>query len=53
MADRTVSWIRSTKRFGYFVPDDGSSDVLVRFSRIEDSHQELLVCQRVTFSSET
>ena len=46
----TVQWFNPDKGFGFITPDDGSDDVFVHFSEIEDEgFRELQEGQRVAF----
>ena len=49
-AQGTVQWFNPDKGFGFITPDDGSDDVFVHFSEIEDEgFRELQEGQRVAF----
>ena len=37
MANGTVKWFNPTKGFGFIVPEDGSSDVFVHISAVQQS----------------
>jgi CspA family cold shock protein len=49
----TVKWFNESKGFGFVTPDDGSKDVFVHFSAIQDQgFKTLAEGQRVEFSIE-
>jgi CspA family cold shock protein len=49
----TVKWFNENKGFGFVTPDDGSKDVFVHFSAIQDQgFKTLAEGQRVSFSIE-
>ena len=49
-----VKWFNESKGFGYITPEDGSKDVFVHFSAIQDSgFKTLAEGQPVRFSIET
>ena len=52
MAEGTVKWFNGEKGFGFIAPSDGSADVFVHFSEIEETggYRELQEGQRVAFS---
>ena len=48
-----VKWFNESKGFGFITPEDGSKDVFVHFSAIQDSgFKTLAEGQKVTFSIE-
>ncbi len=48
----TVRWFNDNKGYGFIAPDDGSTDVLVRFIVIEgEGFKSLAEDSRVTFES--
>ena len=49
-----VKWFNSEKGFGFITPQDGSKDVFVHFSAIQnDNYRTLFEGQKVTFSIES
>lgn len=42
MATGTVKWYNPAKRFGFIKPDDGSSDVFVHVSALEQAGLSML-----------
>lgn len=54
MATGTVKWFNSSKGFGFIAPSDGSPDVFVHFSVIQDDgYKSLDEGQAVTFEMES
>ena len=48
-----VRWFNADKGFGFITPADGSKDVFVHFSAIQnDNYRTLFEGQKVTFSIE-
>jgi cold shock protein len=48
-----VKWFNESKGFGFITPEDGSKDVFVHFSAIQDGgFKTLAEGQKVTFSIE-
>mgnify|MGYP003288742685 CR=1 FL=1 len=48
-----VKWFNADKGFGFITPADGSKDVFVHFSAIQnDNYRTLFEGQKVTFSIE-
>jgi CspA family cold shock protein len=43
MATGTVKWFNATKGYGFIVPDDGTNDVFVHISAVEQSGMGQLV----------
>ncbi len=43
MPNGTVKWFNKTKGFGFIEPDDGSADVFVHFTALEQSGLTSLV----------
>jgi len=54
MATGTVKWFNSSKGFGFIAPSDGSPDVFVHFSVIQDDgYKSLDEGQAVNFEMES
>lgn len=50
MKSGTVKWFNATKGFGFIAPDDGSKDVFVHISAVEQAGMSgLAEGQRVSF----
>jgi len=49
-----VKWFNDAKGFGFIMPEDGSKDVFVHFSKIisDDGHRSLVANQRVSYVTE-
>jgi CspA family cold shock protein len=54
MESGTVKWFDATKGFGFIAPEDGSKDVFVHYSAIQNSggYANLDEGQRVSFNVE-
>ena len=52
MQTGTVKWFNAEKGFGFITPADGSKDVFVHFSAIQDGFKTLEEGQSVTFDVE-
>lgn len=53
MVTGTVKWFNESKGFGFITPDDGSKDVFVHFSAIQDMNFKTLAeGQKVRFAVE-
>ena len=53
MATGTVKFFNTTRGFGFIAPDDGSKDVFVHISAVQQSEVEYLVeGQKVSFDIE-
>lgn len=57
MAKGTVKWFNDSKGFGFITPEDGSKDVFVHHSAIDDKSgggfKSLAEGQKVEFGTET
>ena len=54
MSTGKVKWFNADKGFGFISPVDGSKDVFVHFSAIQnDNYRTLFEGQKVTFSIES
>lgn len=54
MANGTVKFFNTTKGYGFIAPEDGSNDVFVHVSALEQSGvQQLRERQRVSFEVES
>jgi CspA family cold shock protein len=54
MASGTVKWFNATKGFGFIQPDDGSKDVFVHISAVEQAGMRSLnENQKVSFRVES
>lgn len=54
MANGTVKWFNATKGYGFIAPDDGSKDVFVHISALQQAGiQSLRDGQKVTFELAT
>jgi CspA family cold shock protein len=54
MATGTVKWFNSTKGYGFIAPEDGTADVFVHISAVQNSGmQGLQENQQVSFELET
>lgn len=50
MANGTVKWFNATKGYGFIAPDDGSKDVFVHISALQQAGiQSLRDGEKVTF----
>ncbi len=53
MASGTVKFFNTTRGFGFIAPDDGSKDIFVHISAVQQSEIEYLVeGQKVSFDVE-
>ena len=53
MLKGTVKWFNETKGFGFITPDDGSKDVFVHYSAIQNSgYKTLTEGQSVSFETQ-
>jgi CspA family cold shock protein len=53
MVNGTVKWFNPARGFGFIQPDDGSKDVFVHISAVEQSDlEQLLEGQKVQFDVE-
>lgn len=53
MTSGTVKWFDEAKGFGFISPDDGSKDIFVHQSAIQESgFKRLVERQKVTFETE-
>lgn len=54
MSAGTVKWFNATKGYGFIAPEDGSGDVFVHISAVQNSGmKELQENQKVSYELET
>ena len=54
MSTGTVKWFNATKGYGFIAPEDGSGDVFVHISAVQNSGmRELQEDQKVSYELET
>ena len=54
MSTGTVKWFNATKGYGFIAPEDGSGDVFVHISAVQNSGMtELQEDQKVSYDLET
>lgn len=54
MTTGTVKWFNATKGYGFIAPEDGSGDVFVHISAVQNSGmKELKEDQKVSYELET
>jgi CspA family cold shock protein len=54
MANGTVKWFNTTKRYGFIEPDDGSKDIFVHLTAVKNSGlDELKDNQKVSYDLES
>ena len=54
MSTGTVKWFNATKGYGFIAPEDGSGDVFVHISAVQNSGmRDLKEDQKVTYELET
>lgn len=54
MSTGTVKWFNATKGYGFIAPEDGSGDVFVHISAVQNSGmRELKEDQKVSYELET
>jgi CspA family cold shock protein len=53
MATGTVKWFNTTKGFGFIQPDDGSNDIFLHISKLEEKGiRNLSEGQKVSYEEE-
>ncbi len=54
MSTGTVKWFNATKGYGFIAPEDGSGDVFVHISAVQNSGmRELKEDQKISYELET